>query len=244
MPQALREDLRVLIKVAKHAASLGKEEYKSLHVKEFRLHLGGKSYNPAQLEKLPYELRPSSLCTSWSDEVVIFFGRFSPLSNNHPSPYVVNDVHYGCVEQHLALARAELAGDEDILDRALSCSNPSDCKGILNSLKDNHTAEWEENCPSILMEALRGKFQQNKHLGDYLRKTQPRHLGEASLDPIWGIGVELTDPKARTRASWSPEISWASPSAWSETCSSKNWVLAYQPLLLVPLHIIHFECLL
>lgn len=61
MPRALREDLSVLLKVAKHASSLQKEEYNSITVKDFRLHFKGRSYSPAELELLPYELRPSSL---------------------------------------------------------------------------------------------------------------------------------------------------------------------------------------
>lgn len=202
MPRSLKEDLRVLLKVAKHAATLDKEEYKSIKVKDFRLFFDGKGYSPAELELLPHELRPSTLCTTWTDDMVAFFGRFSPLSNHHPSPFIVNDTSFSCVEQYLAVARARLANDPDTLDRALSCSNPSDCRGILNALREDHVEEWENCRAPVLMKALRNKFQQNKHLGDYLKRTFPRHLGEASPDVVWGIGCHLEDENATTHSTW------------------------------------------
>lgn len=204
MPRALREDLRVLTKVAKYASTLKKDEYNSLHIKDFRIFLNGASYGPAELESLPYDLRPSSLCTIWSDESIIFFGRFSPLSNHHYSPFVSDESHYSCVEQFLAVAKAKLAEKSDILDRAVSCTSPSDCKGILNALKDDHPEEWEDCLPSILLEALRCKFNQNDKLNLYLRETYPRYIGEASTDPLWGIGFPLSDPQARNFEAWHP----------------------------------------
>lgn len=205
MPRSLREDLRVLIKVAKHAESLGKEEYKSIKVQDFRLTLNNKSYGPSELEHLPYDLRPSTICTKWSDNAVIFFGRFSPLSNHHPSPFTVNDTSFSCVEHYLAVARARLSGDAEVLERALSCTNPSDCRGILNALKEDHHDEWENCRAPVLMKALRNKFTQNANLGNYLKETFPRRLGEASSDAVWGIGLNLGDVNAAYTPSWHEE---------------------------------------
>lgn len=202
MPGPLKEDLRVLIKVAKRASSLNKEEYQSIQIKDFRLHFNGKSYGPSELELLPFDLRPSSICSTWTDDLVVFFGRFSPLSNHHLSPFVINDTPFANVEQYLAVARARLAGGGDILERALTSTNPSVCRGILNALKDDHTGEWEDSRAPVLMKALRAKFNQNKHLGDYLSSTYPRHLGEASRDPVWGIGLNLNEKDATLHSSW------------------------------------------
>lgn len=204
MPRALREDLRILLKDAKYANSLHKEEYKSISVKDFRLHFNGESFGAHELERLPYELRPSSLCTKWADDLVVFFGRFSPLSNHHFSPFVHNDTHFSCVEQYLAVEKARLVGKTDILERALSCPNPADCKGILNALRDDCSTDWEDKCSSTLLMALRCKFNQNKLLGDFLRKTYPRYLGEASTNAQWGIGLDLSDPQALVHESWLP----------------------------------------
>lgn len=204
MPKTLKEDLRVLLMVAKHASTIDKEEYKSIKVRDFCLHYNGKSYCPVELETLPYGSHPSTFCTTWSDEAVAFFGRFSPLSNPHMSPFIINDTKFQSVEQFLAVARARLSGDAELLERALSCSNPADCKGILNALRDDHTQEWEESRAPVLMKALRGKFNQNGHLGTYLKNTYPRRLGEASRDIVWGIGLELKDRDVTQHSAWHP----------------------------------------
>lgn len=205
MPKLLKEDLRILMRVAKQAASLNKEEYSSIRVKDFRLHFNGESYKPSDLESLPHDLCPSTLCTTWSDEVVVFFGRHSPLSNHHLSPFTINNTPFANVEQYLAVARARLAGDDEILERALSCTNPTDCKGILNALKEDHIQEWEDARAPLLMKALGGKFNQNRRLGDYLRSTFPRRLGEASRDTVWGIGIGLGEEGAMLQSSWHAE---------------------------------------
>lgn len=205
MPRSLREDLRALLKVAKHAESLGKEEYKFIRVQDFRLTLNNKSYGPSELEQLPHDLRPSTICTKWTDNVVIFFGRYSPLSNHHISPFTVNETSFSCVEQYLAVARARLSGNTEMLERALSCSNPSDCRGILNALREDHRDEWENCRAPVLMKALRNKFTQNAALGNYLKETFPRHLGEASSDVAWGIGLDLEDENATSTSSWHAE---------------------------------------
>lgn len=62
--------------------------------------------------------------------------------------------------------------------------------------------EWEDQCSSIIMEALRGKFLQNEHLSKYLRDTFPLTLGEASQDPVWGIGHKLFDDHAKIQDNW------------------------------------------
>lgn len=193
MPRGLKEDLRILLRVAKQAEFLRKEEYRDLRVRDFRLYLSGKCYHPSELETLPVELRPSTLCTKRSDEAIIFFGRYSPLSNHHCSPFTLEEESYISVEHFLAVKRATLSGNQDLLDEARSHTNPSDSKAILNSLGDDHVQEWEETRSSLLLSALRCNFTQNKLLGTYLRVTYPLYLGEASRDPVWGIGFGLSE---------------------------------------------------
>lgn len=202
MPRMLKDDLRILIRVAKRAESLNREEYRSLMIKDFRIHLNGEVYPPSNLESLPFELRPSTLCIRRGEELLIFFGRYTPLSNHFCSPFTLSGSHYLHVEQYLAVERAKLSGKEDLIDKAKSHSNPADSKSVLNYLRDDHTQEWEETRATLIIKALRCKFSQNQPLGDYLRSTYPLYLGEASTDPIWGIGFNLSDNEAMTFASW------------------------------------------
>lgn len=202
MPRGLKEDLRIMLRVAKHAEYLQKAEYRDIRVRDFRLHLAGTSYHPSELESLPFELRPSTLCTRRSDEAIIFFGRYSPLSNHHCSPFTLDEARYMSVEHFLAVKRASLTGDQAILDEARSHTNPSDSKAILNLLRDDHVQEWEESRSNLLLTALRCKFSQNSLLGTCLRVTYPLYLGEASRDPVWGIGFGLSGKDFPPHSLW------------------------------------------
>lgn len=205
MPRGLKEDLRVLLRVARHADSLQKEEFKGIKVKDFQLAYNGKRYSASKLESLPPELRPSSLCLRGTNESIAFFGKYTPLSNHHQSPFRVKGVLYNTVEQYLAVARASLSDREDMRTRAMEETNPADSKKILNALKTDHVQEWEEQRASVLMVALRSKFRQNPLLAEYLKETYPLLLGEASKDPIWGTGLTLTDGETTDHTKWSAQ---------------------------------------
>lgn len=143
--------------------------------------------------------------SSQNKETAIFFGKYSPLSNHHPSPFNFRGNNYATVEQYLAVAKAKIANNQALVDTALSSPNPVDCKMILNSMKDTCTQEWQEQRSTCLMEALRAKFLQNEDLAKYLGETSPLHLGEASRDPVWGIGFRLTDSEAHNTEKWNTE---------------------------------------
>lgn len=202
MPRCLREDLRILLRVARHAEALQKEEYKEIRVRDFQLLYQGRSYGVSELEFLPPELRPSSLCIRGTGEALTFFGRYTPLSNHHRSPFRINGILYNTVEQYLAVARASLAGKKDLKARALSQPDPADSKKILNTLKNDHIQEWEDQRATVLMEALRSKFLQNNYLAKYLKETSPLLLGEASRDPVWGTGLNLSDEDTTDHTKW------------------------------------------
>lgn len=201
-PKCLQDDLRILLRVAKHAGTLGKEEYDAIRVRDYYLIYKGTKYNASELEHLPLEIRPSTLCTARSEDSLAFFGKHSPFSNHHPSPFSIKGTSYATVEQYLAVAKAKMVGDKEQMDKALSQPNPLDSKSILNHLRDSNPQEWQEQSPEILTEALRGKFRQNENLASALKKSHPLSLGEASTDPTWGIGFKLNDRRALTQAEW------------------------------------------
>lgn len=55
---------------------------------------------------------------------------------------------------------------------------------------------------TIIVRAVREKFQQNVPLADFLLDTYPRSLGEASKDSFWGIGLTLEDKDALDSGKW------------------------------------------
>lgn len=181
LPKALREDVSVLYRVLRAAASI--EEFKTASVRDYSVVLNGKHYAPSQLETLPIPLRPSSLATKQSDQALAFFTKFSFLSNHSPSTFTYQNKVFNNMEQFLAFRRAETCQQHELADRALRTQDPVEAKYILNSLRNDHEQEWQSLREEIAAEGLREKFTQNPALADYLKSTQGRQLAEASKNP-------------------------------------------------------------
>lgn len=200
LPKKLKEDIRVLYRVAKAASTL--PEFQSATVRDYALVLDGNIYSPLDLESLPVPIRPSTLATRNSEEALVFFSRHSFLSNHFPSEFTLQGIKFSNVEQFLAYKRAITADRQPVISRAINAKNPAEAKFILNSLKDDHPLEWENNRGTWAAEALRAKFAQNPALARALHNTKTKHLGEASRDTVWGIGMDLEDPKVLDHSRW------------------------------------------
>lgn len=200
LPKQLRADIQLLYRIVRVASNI--PEYKNTSVRNYALLFKGKEYTAQQLEKLPACLQPSSIAETKSDQVYTFFSKYSPLSNHHPSQFIIDDHTFHSVEQFLAYKRAVISDDNSIVQRALESTDPIEAKGILNSLKRNHIQEWEDNRGKIAEEGLRAKFSQNEHLRDFLLSTGNRQLGEASHDKTWGVGMALDNKDVLDTSQW------------------------------------------
>lgn len=141
MPKQLRDDVRVLYRVAKAAALI--PDFQSAVVRGYALFLNGREYSPRELESLPVPIRPSTLASRASEKAMVFFSRHSVLSNHFPSKFKFKGIQFGNVEQYLAYKRALATDHTPTIQRALSATNPSEAKSILNALKDDHMGEQE-----------------------------------------------------------------------------------------------------
>lgn len=200
LPTQLRKDVNTLYKVAK-AASMT-EQYKSAHVRDYAIVLDGKEYSARQLETLPLPLRPSVRKT---ETVLVFFTKFCELSNHYPSIFNVQGKKFYNVEHYLALRRAELSQQQHLIDKASLLQDPAEAKSILNSLRKDHVKEWQADRYEIAKVGIKAKFTQNKCLSSYLSNTEGLHLGEASKDICWGIGMTLEDKHATVVEKWNPQ---------------------------------------
>lgn len=200
LPKKLREEVRVLYSVTKAAAA--SQKYKSAVVRDYAIVWEGREYRPSQLELLPRPLRPSTLATKKSDQALVFFSRHSILSNHHPSVFKWQGHTYQTMEHYLAHKRASLSNQKHLARKALKSKNPAEAKAILNSLKDEHAEEWDKNVEEWATEGIRAKFAQNQGLANFLCNTGKLHLGEASRNERWGVGMDLNNDQVLDFANW------------------------------------------
>lgn len=200
LPKRLRDDLRILNRVAKAASKI--QEYQSAKVQDYRLILNGESYPADKLETLPIPIRPSTLASPMSDTSVAFYSKYSMLSNHFPSRFKCNDQTFNSMEQYLAFRRAKLSGQQSLIHRALHAADPVKAKAVLNTLSNDHPQEWDNEVGNITLEGLRAKFSQNIILKNCLCATGHREIGEASLNERWGVGMTLDDPDILDVTKW------------------------------------------
>lgn len=187
------------------AAASNMEEFKTAVVRDFAVMLHGKRYTAENLELLPPPIRPSSLSVRESDDALVFFSKYCFLSNHFPSVFDYGGITFHNMEHFLAFKKAELSGQDDIIQRALYAKHPVEAKSVLNSLRKDYSQEWEQIREEVAITGLREKFNQNKYLADLLRDTRQLKLGEASKDAFWGVGFTLEDQHVLHVEKWNPQ---------------------------------------
>lgn len=201
LPKQLREDQRVLLRIAKCARAQPKV-YGNPRVKDFELQLNGHSYAVGDVRKLPADLQPEVVYTPRSDNSVVFFTKHSPLSNHHRASFSVEGTTFSCVEQYLAYHKATMLEYPDLATSAMETDDPADHKVILNMLKNEQVEIWHQKAEQTAYTAVREKFKQNKRLADFLVATYPRVIGEASRDTFWGTGLPLESKDTLNSSKW------------------------------------------
>lgn len=202
LPKPLREGVQALYKVANAASKM--EEYQSARVRNYQLEMNDEVYQITELEDLPMDLRPSTLAAPRSNTSLAFFSRHSFLSNHFVSDMQVDGRTFSCMEHYLAFQRAVLSDKKPIIKRARKAKDPLQAKHILHSLRDDHPEQWNNMLSEITVEGLREKFKNNQ-LRNYLCSTGDLRLGEASKNPTWGIGMDLSDDDVLDHTKWNKD---------------------------------------
>ena len=160
-----------------------------------KLYLKGKTYTSSNMEDLPENLQPQYISTKSQNGITAFFTSHSPLSNFYPSKFQVNDENFNCAEQYLTIAKARLFNDHETVQKLFECNIPSIQKKIAKSITHYDHKTWIQESESLVYDGILAKFSQSDYLRQFLLSTGSTLLVEASSDPVWGIGLTMTDPK-------------------------------------------------
>lgn len=204
-PPELKDINSLFLQIA-YVAKQDKNHFTTAAVSNFVLYLNRSPYYPWEIKHLPNQLQPAVVCSPRDEGTIVFFTKYSPLSNHHASRFPLDQEWFDWVEQYLALKKAILANDQTAMVRARQAKTAAECKAVLNSLHGPHLeAQWKSQIPEMLNEALGAKFRANKDLRDFLIDTYPRVIGEASTNKTWGIGISLYSSHRLNRAKWTGE---------------------------------------
>ena len=127
----------------------------------------------------------------------------SCLSQWFPAKFVIDGNTYLTSEHYMMAKKARLFDDLDMFEAVLSSQHPAEAKKFGRQVKNFESRLWDQHCFNYVVEGNVAKFAQNSSLKAFLLNTKERVLVEASpLDPIWGIGIAATDPKALNPSKW------------------------------------------
>lgn len=168
-----------------------------------RLIIDGTTYTVDNLAELPKELSLEDQSTQTQGSTTIFYSRFSPLSNFHPSSFVVKDTKFHSTEQYYQYNKAQFCGDQSVASDILFEDDPAVIHQHGKRVRDKD-GKWNAASNEIMKTGLLCKFTQNPDLAHFLLDTGDTVLAESSkFDTFWGTGVSIDDPKAFCKDQWS-----------------------------------------
>lgn len=140
-------------------------------------------------------------------ERFVFFWAGWP-SQWYKSGFRIGGIHYGCCEQFMMVEKARAFGDTETANAIMATQNPRKQKALGRQVRGFDPDIWNGLCRDIVYRGNLAKYQQNPLLQDWLLATGDRTIAEASpADLIWGIGLAVDHPDARSPDRW-PGKNW------------------------------------
>ena len=206
-PKTARERANLLFRC--RTAAERSKLYKSIRIAGGRLVLDEMAYRPEDLESLPPSIRPSTLATNSDDSTLVFFTRFSHFSNHRITPFSYKGERYNCMEKFITVARARLAKNREMEERAWKTHYSPELKGLLHIMsKDGLESRWETEVEEqFYRPSLRSSgntLSYSKLFWTLVRKHWGKHLHQSS----GALGLALGRRTPSTFKSGLEGISW------------------------------------
>lgn len=117
--------------------------------------------------------------------------------------FTVDDVSYRTAEHWMMARKALLFGDDDSFGKIVAARHPGEAKSLGRGIREFDEDTWAEHRFEIVAAGNTAKFGQHPDLRAFLLGTGERVLVEASpRDPVWGIGLPESDPRAADPGTW------------------------------------------
>ena len=197
-----RRQLYPVLKAARQ-----KEEYKGqVALKVDRLTIKGKTYTVDNMADIPADINPQKLATDTSvPGMVRFYTKASPLSNFHDSPFTIDGIKYSHVEQYYQAGKARHFNDDKTESQIMAANDPYKMFTLGQNVKNFDENMWRQQCNAVMEKAVLSKFSTNKKLCDSLLETGDSIIAECGPDKYWGTGMRSSDPRSRSKDTWTGE---------------------------------------
>jgi len=175
------------------------------HMRGDAICTGGRVYRNSR--DLPIDTH--EVVTRSKDDVTIFRGGYSKLSNGYRVNIRVDGKEWTSVEQYVNFQRAITAGRPDIATRVRATDDPQETTDMTRDLCRDKP-QWKERMQTAMEAAMKEKFKENS-CKQALKKAG-RFIGEITYDKIMGIGM-------LKEGQWFNQKEWAGESVVGKTLS-------------------------
>ena len=167
-----------------------------------KLVIKGRNYDSTNLHLLPNEINGYSATSKITENAIGFFGELNPLSNFHPTKFIINGIDYHSSEQFIQHQKCKLFNDIESEQRILQTETAFECKSIARDIRNFDRERWKQNAKASCTLGLLAKFEQNPILAKLLDSTGNKTIVECCKDTDWGTGVLLYAENPLDNSKW------------------------------------------
>jgi ribA/ribD-fused uncharacterized protein len=171
-----------------------------------RLFVKGRPYTVDTVVNLPEEINPTVEATMCDGNTMLFYTRYSKLSNHNAAAFVADETMYRSSEQYYFAERCRLMGDEKQRSRVLASVDPKDCQRLGRQAKNINDIDWNKYERVVMKKAVQEKFSKNAMTRHALLRTRNTTLGESSRSVHWGTGLYVNHPHAFETDCWEENL--------------------------------------
>ena len=141
-----------------------------------------------------------------TQDIILFYhptGYYGCFSNWYECKFTYLDITYTSSEQYMMHQKAILFGDYEIAKQILKETDLGKIKRLGRAVKNYDDDCWKNARRQVVKRGVKAKFIQNPDIQEILLHTKNALLAEANpRDLVWGIGLDMNDPKAANPNNW------------------------------------------
>ena len=167
-----------------------------------RLTIDNKEYTVDTLHELPDAFGFRAFSVQESDTSVVFASKNAIFSNLHECSFEHEGQNFKSTEQLIQISKAKLFNDEESVKKIMNESDPYQQMQLGKSVRNFNKDKWNARAREVILTANMAKYAQNESAREALVKTGKKKLGEATLHPVFGIGLKLTSKNVNNTTAW------------------------------------------
>jgi ribA/ribD-fused uncharacterized protein len=175
---------------------------KSAALRLDQLYINNKRFTVNNIKEIPRDLHPENSSIIATADVVVFASKHAILSNLYPCDITIEGKTYNSTEQYIQYSKAVLFNDQIAAKNILDEADTFKIMKLGKKIRNFDRGTWQDRVFGVMKNANTFKFQQHDNARNALLATGTKKLGEATIDPYFGIGQTLNSKTVTSDSTW------------------------------------------